>query len=80
MIICIVSPRTSYNSHSDVDVLAVMGEHLELVPLPPGVVVLMLGYCCGDVKHHVLIIEYLPRNITAVSDYHHNQIPEALDL
>ena len=79
MIIRSMTPSTPYNSDSDVDVLTILGEHLELVPLPPGVVVLVLGHCCGDVKHHVLIIKYLPRKITFLANYY-KLIPEALDL
>ena len=57
------NPSTTNHCHSDVDILAIVREHLELVPGVPGVVVFVLGHCSGDVKHHVLIIEYLLRVI-----------------
>ena len=56
-------PCATDNCDSDVDVLPVVGEHLELVPGAPGVVVLVLGHRSGDIKHHVLVIKNLIRVI-----------------
>ena len=61
-------PCATDNCDGDVDVLAVVGEHLELVPCAPGVVVLVLGHRSGDIKHHILVIKYLIRVITMLEN------------
>ena len=61
-------PCATNNCDGDVDVLAVVGEHLELVPGAPGVVVLVLGHRSGDIKHHVLVIKNLLEGIVMVKN------------